>query len=560
MKKVIRILVVILILLALAVAGAVGFLWYRNNHIFVDDAVYPINAESLDLRDQDISVEHYETVRSQLPGCEILWNVPFQNGKYSNDTTALTVTELPDGDIARMDYFPNLKKVDAAGCQDYVQIEKLMERRPECEVTYQVTLGAKSYAPGTAELVLENGDYDFDTMLENLQYLHDVTAITLRMPELTQEQIGQLEEAYPEITVTCTVGLLGQEYDVETTELDLSAMAPEQVAEAVEKLPLLPNLASVELMAADGTSQLSKTDVKSLMDAAPGAVFHYQFDFYGETLSTADEEVHIKNKNIGDEGVADVRAALDIMTNCKRFVLEYCQISYDLLAEIRDEYREQTKVVWRVDFGKGSTLTDAEVIRAVYDLVDDNCQNLIYCEDVRYMDLGHNEWLDACDFVAGMPNLEYLIISGAPIKSLEPFRNCRKLKFLEIAFCEYIEDLSPLADCVSLEMLNISNTHAIDLSPLDELPLTHLCARIYPSGNCRVPQEEQERFIARHPDCWSSFTGKQPYGAGWRYTEDEKDYLDYYKLLRKVFRYDLDPNIPNHVGWYLKDEETTYKD
>ena len=176
------------------------------------------------------------------------------------------------------------------------------------------------------------------------------------------------------------------------------------------------------------------------------------------------------------------------------------------------------------------------------------------------MDLVHNEWLDACDFVAGMPNLEYLIISGAPIKSLEPFRNCKKLKFLEIAFCEYIEDLSPLADCVSLEMLNISNTHAIDLSPLDELPLTHLCARIYPSGNCRVPQEEQDRFIAQHPDCWSSFTGKQPYGAGWRYTEDEKDYLDYYKLLRKVFRYELDPNIPNHVGWYLKDEETTYKD
>jgi len=154
-----------------------------------------------------------------------------------------------------------------------------------------------------------------------------------------------------------------------------------------------------------------------------------------------------------------------------------------------------------------------------------------------------------------MKSLEYVIISGAPIKSLEPFRNCKNLKMLEAAFCEYITDVSPLADCPNLQMLNISNTHVEDLSPLDNLPLTHLTVRTNPSGKCRLSQEEQDRVIAQHPNCWISFEGPQPYGVGWRYGEDEITPLDHYKVVRVVFRLALDPNIPNHVGWYLKDEE-----
>lgn len=558
MKKLITVLVIILVILALAIAGALGYLWYRENHIFVEDAVYSIHEEQLDLRGEEISIEHFEAVRSQLPNCRILWDVPFQGARISSDTAALTLTTLSDEDILRMDYFTALTSVDATGCGDYGQIVKLMEHRPGLKVNYDVSLGSLACAPDTASLVLENGDYDFDTLMANLTWLPELTAVHLRMPELSQEQIGQLQEAYPQIAFTCSVELLGEEYDVDTTELDLSGLTSADLAKALEQLPLLPNVTTVDLNGEAGISSLTAGEVKQLMAALPNAVFHYSFDFFGHTLSTADEEVHIKNTKIGDDGIDAVRGALDILTNCKRFVLEHCQISNELMAQLRDEYRDRTKVVWRVYFGEGSTMTDAEVIRAVYDLVDDNCDNLKYCEDVRYIDFGHNEWLDTCDFVAGMPNLEYIILSGAPIRNLEGFRNCKKLKLLEIAFCEYITDLSPLAECTQLQMLNISNTHALDLTPLDELPLTHLVARTNPSGKCRIPQEEQERFLAQHPDCWTSFEGAQPYGVGWRYAENDKDYLDHYKLLRTVFRYKLDPAIPNHVGWYLKDEETTY--
>ena len=555
MKKLIRILVVILVVLALAIAGVLGFLWYRNNHIFVEDAVYPIRSESLDLREEDISVEHYEAVRAQLPNCEIRWNVPFQGTRYPDDTQNISVNTLTEEDVVFLKtYLPKLQKVDAMACHDYAVLEYLCEQLPQVDVSYQVSIGGTSHAPDTTELVLSVGEYDYVTLMENLKYLPKVTSIKLRMPEQTSEQIDALRAAYENIAVTCTVEIFHQEYDVETTQLDLSAMTSADVAEVAEKLPQLPNLSYVNLNPENGIGGLSLTDVKTLMEAVPNAVFNFSFDFFGNTLSTADEEVHIKNTKIGEEGLPEVRAALDLMTNCRRFVLENCQISNASMAQLREDYRGRTKIVWRIHFGRGTTMTDAQIIRAVYDLSDKNCKDLIYCEDARFLDLGHNgddgNYLHDCSYVAGMPNLEACILSSAYISDLSAFENCKKLKMLEIAFCGLVTDITPLAGCESLEMLNISFTGVKDLSPLDKLPVQYLCAMNY-SAN-RASQEEQDRFQSLHPDCWSQYVGEQPYGPGWRYTEDGKDYLDYYGMLRVVFKYDIYPKTPNHVGWYLE--------
>lgn len=552
-KKIVTVLLVIVLILGLIVAGAIGYLWYRDNHIFVDGKAYSIHAQSLDLREEDISFAHYDAVHSQLPNCEILWNVPFQNGKYSSDSDSLTVSSLTGEDVEiLLNYFPGLSKLEATGCRDYAVLEDFQAQRPGCQVLYQVDLGGKSFAPDTAELVLENGDYTYDTLMENLPHLPKVTSILLKTPELSLEQVDALKEAYGEIDITCTVELLGKEYDTQTTELDLSAMESGDVARTAEKLAMLPNLESVELMDSEGSSSLTKEDVKTLMDAAPEVVFHYSFDFFGTTISTADTEVEIKNQSIGDENEAQVRQALDILPNCTRFVLDNCKLSNEVMAQIRDDYRGRTKVVWRVYFGQGSSLTDVELMRVVGDLFDSNCSDLIYCEDVVCIDLGHNEWLTETSFISGMVNLEYCIISGAPIKDLTPFSNCKKLKFLEIAFCEYVYDATPLAECESLEMLNISNTHITDLTPLDDLPLTHFCAKMNPGGVSRVSSDEQARFKEQHPDCWSTFNeDPQPYGKGWRYDEDGLTPLPYYQQIRDWLLYDIYPRTPNHTGWYF---------
>lgn len=551
-KKVVVVLAIIALVLALVVAGAVGFLWYRNTHVFVEGKAYSNREDTLDLREEAMSIEHYDQLHALLPDCDILWNVPFQSGTVSSDSAEISVATLSDEDIEVLAaYFPNLKKVDASGCGDYAMLEKLQERLPDVEVRYTVSLGGKSFAPDSVELALEPGDYDLDTLNENLQYLPQLTAVTFLRTELSLEQVEQLRMDFPGITFTFTVELLGQEYGEDTTELDLSAMTSEQVAGALKKLPMLPALEKIILTDAEGNSQLPKEDVKTLQEAVPGVVIDYTFDFFGTRLSTAEEEVHIKNVKIGDEGEAEVRAALDLLPNCKRFVLENCQISNEVMAKLRDDYRDRTKVVWRVNFGKGSSLTDAQILRAVYDLVDTNCANLTYLEDVRFMDIGHNEFLKESSFISGMKSLEYVIISGSMISDLKPFANCKNLKVLEAAFCEYIYSAEGLESCENLERLNISYTHITDLSPLDNLNLVNLCAMY--EGKSRVPQEEQERFQALKPDCKMTFVGSQPYGSAWRY-DDNNDPLEWYSTIRKVFRYDIFPATPNHVGWYLADE------
>ena len=482
----------------------------------------------------------------------VYWDVPFQDTTYSSDIQSLTLTKLAVEDIQQLDYFENLTTVDASSCPDYAALEVLRLARPDLRIVYQIPIGGVSVETNVTVLTLEKGQYDLEALKENLIYLPDLMAIHFPKTSLTQAEIGELAALREGLEVTSTVEVLGQELSLDTAELDLSMLTSADVETAAAELARLPELAAVELMKADGTSNLSLGDVQTLQKGAPNAVFHYEFEYQGLQLSTTTEEVHLKSKKIGDAGVEELRQVLDIMGGCKRFVLEYCGISNEVLAELREDYRGRTKIVWRVFFGGGSTLTDAEVIRCTYDLLDDNCADLYYCEDARFVDFGHNEWLDGCDFIAGMKSLEYCILSGAPIKSLEPFANCKNLKFLEIAFCEYIESVEPLRNCTQLEKLNISNTHVKDLSALDDLPLTHFVAMEINNGRSRVPTEEQERFIAEHPDCWTQFLGKQPYDAGWRREADRKTSLPHYAAIGIAFRY---PDPPNNVGWYLSEEE-----
>ena len=98
-KKLVTVLVVIAVVLALGIAGAVGFIWYRNNHVFVEGDAYDIATQSLDLTAEDISLAYYEDLKSKLPDCEIKWMVPFQDGKYANDTEQLVLKQLSLEDV-----------------------------------------------------------------------------------------------------------------------------------------------------------------------------------------------------------------------------------------------------------------------------------------------------------------------------------------------------------------------------------------------------------------------------------------------------------------------------
>ena len=93
-------ILIILAVLAVAAAGAtLAYIYYQNTHIFVEGTAYPLDATYLDLRQEDISFTHYDAVHTQLPGCEVVWNVPFQNKKVSSDAETLSIQNPSSEDI-----------------------------------------------------------------------------------------------------------------------------------------------------------------------------------------------------------------------------------------------------------------------------------------------------------------------------------------------------------------------------------------------------------------------------------------------------------------------------
>lgn len=438
---------------------------------------------------------------------------------------------VDENTIAQLEDYPALKRVDLTGSTCYEAIAAYMQKHPKVDVTYTVELGTVKADNRSTALVLDPGACDYDTLVENLQYLPKVESVSMPRTTYTPEEITALQGLFPQISWDYTLILLGQELTSETTEVNLSVLEPERVEEAAQKLSLFPNIANVELMDAYGQSPLTQEQVKVLQDGAPNALFHYTFTLFGKTVSTTDERIEFVKEDIGNEGEAELRAALDILQGCDYLLLDDCGFDNEVLGKVREDY-PRTEVVWRIHVWQRSWLTDTDTIRAVYHVDDYNCEPFKYCTKTKYIDMGHNEELTDISFIAHMPDLEIVILSGSPISDLSPFADHTKLIFLELAYCGNIKDVSALKGCTSLAHINLSYTKVVDISPLYELPLEQLCA-----VKSKIKWASWEDIMELHPKCTVRYDGSQPYGTGWRYKENGA-YTDIYARVREVFNLD----------------------
>lgn len=458
------------------------------------------------------------------------------------ERVAMVVTEESLAGFAQQ--YPALKEADFRGSTCYEAIGRYQAANPQVQVLYTVSLGGMEAAPDVQSLTLTPADFDVSVLQTNLRYLKGLQEVHFPETTLTLQQLAALREAYPEITFDYTVNLCGMVCEGSAEDLDFSGLESATVLSQGEKLSLFANLREIYLMDDQGQSKFTLTDAAELQKLMPEVLLHYSFELFGKQVSTTDPEIVYKGQRLANkEGALEtLRLALSIVRGCDRFVLDNCGFSNETMAALREEFRDTTKVVWRIWFGQGGCLTDLKVIRHVYGLYDYNSANLIYCEDAEFVDFGHNEILKQCDFVAGMPNLKAIILSGSMISDLTPFENCKNLEFLEIAYCGYVTDLTPLAACTNLKRLNIAYTKVESLAALDALDL-----EVMVDARSKVSPEEWGRFEALHPDCVVQHTGDakddQPYGYPWRYDENG-DPNPYYALLKEKFNY---PNANNTI-------------
>lgn len=342
---------------------------------------------------------------------------------------------------------------------------------------------------------------------------------------VTETEIAETTTEEPK-----TIEILGNEYYINTEMLDLSEMEPEDVTAVAEVIREMSELKTVNLMPKEAESSLLLSDVVLLKEAAPHAHFVYEFDLFGKHLTTADTEVKYVYTWIGNAGEESIRQALTILDECEYFLLDECGIDDEIMAKIREDF-PNTKVVWRVHVGFKTALTDDPVIRMTHGIDNTMTEPLKYCNDVVYMDLGHDTTLTDISFIKYMPRLECLILSDAQFADLSPVTNCPNLTWLELVYCYHMENLSVISNMDSIKYLNISFTYTDDISGIMNMNLDRFSC----IGN-PLPEEEFEKFQELHPDCICVSSGN-PYGYGWRYDDYGYHFFSYYKRMREVFHY-----------------------
>ena len=253
-------------------------------------------------------------VLALLAGC--------QKSPAESTTTAPIVTEPPveflavtvtEDNIGLLEQYPALKKLDLTGSTCYEAIAQYMQQHPKVGVVYTVQLGTATVSSEETALVLDPGSCDYDTLAENLKYLPNLETVSLPRTTYTAQEVLALQGLYPDAVFDYTMIVLGQELTAETTELNLSVLEPERVADVAGRIGLFPNITKVELMDSQGQTRLSMDDVKLLQESAPNALFHYAFQLFGKTVSTTDERIEFIKEDIGNEGVEELRNALDIL-------------------------------------------------------------------------------------------------------------------------------------------------------------------------------------------------------------------------------------------------------
>ena len=535
MRKKRILLSLVLVTAVLAAAAA----WVLDNYHVIDWKLYGKDARSLDLRGQAVSIELYEQIREKLPGCEISWDVPFQEGTIPNDAESLTLTALSREDLELLRYFPELKTVDATLCNDLSQLPALHREYPELELRFGLTLDGISYQQDARHLLLSSISESDLALLDCMKDLSDVTVceggdaaslLTLRdycdgrgLPFRVCVDGRILDKRDKYLTITNVTDAEAELLQLMPWLRRLNLPEPEAKAQLLisldEKLPQTKITWEKTVLGLTFDRDVEAIDLTPVIALGEGEVLGdktaYDYGLLHPVLGTEEEDRcsiqvlkwhPLPDKSADTEAlIAEVEAAMEYFPKAQYLRMCGAWLRNEAMAEFREAHREDYKVAWSVQCGRLATRTDATFFMPakyhVYYFFDADTYNLRYCEDVVSIDIGHM-LVSNLDYVRYMPNLQYLILSWTNVQDLSPLSACKKLKFFEINWMGRQLDYSPLVECTGLEDLNVGETWG-NLDPILEMTwLDNLWMVGCNLEKCRQAQETltDTNVVFNYPD------------------------------------------------------------
>ncbi len=461
-----------------------------------------------------------------------------------------------------LNFYPkNAAVLDLRGQEVSVShYDKIRRRMPGVEVRWDVPLSWGLCADDTRNLTVASLT---EADVKHLDYLTELETVDARGCR-DYAALMALMERRPEVEVSYTVALGGEEYGQGVTRLAVENMAQEDIS----LLQYLPSLETVICGGGDGAvlalvqeychsngldfgihvggravldtetsvtleqpgegelallglltqvesirlenPQVSAGSLLALREKYPQADISWELEAFGEIHSTLDEEIDLSGQVV--DSLEEVEAVMAYFPDVRKVFLGQQNLDNEALAAYRDRVRDRYQVVWVVQLGEKLTArTDDTTFMPTREKVfyfhDEEAYNLRYCENMVCIDIGHMSISDI-SFVEFMPDLEYLVLAHTQVKYIEPIRSCKKLTFLELDWTP-IKDYAPLLDCTALEDLNLGNTFA-DFTPIGEM--TWLKNLWMIEGSARAAYQASQAL----PDTRVVASGAVTVGSGWR--------------------------------------------
>ncbi|MBQ9825968.1 MAG: hypothetical protein IJM61_02140 [Firmicutes bacterium] len=384
--------------------------------------------------------------------------------------------------------------------------------------------GEAENVPGAKSVKLDLTGWTADLVLQFCEKCPDLKLECGRLTLNKEDPRALLEmkEKVPEVAFDGTIDFNGSELPLRGGKPDLTKASPEDLDLMIELADGILQPESVDFgIEKDGHTRLQK--VHEFMKASPDTKVSYGFSAFGKNIDLYDEVLDLNHIPMTDQG-AEVREIIACMPRLNYLDMDFCEVDDDHMAAIREDFPDIT-VDWRIWFGDRFTArTDETRILASAswlggELTPENTKGLKYCTKMKYLDIGHMNYLKDISFTAYMPDLEVLIIMMGNVTDISPLANCKHMEFLEI-FTNDITDLSPLAEMHELKHLNICyNKNLSDMTPL--YGLTQL-ERLWIGRYTQIPKEQIQRFKELAPNCEVNTTCGNPH-YNWRWYGDPED-------------------------------------
>lgn len=453
--------------------------------------------------------------------------IEFECGKFAPSTEDLSIT-VKAYELPLLDGFENLKSVDFNNSSCYEEIAAWIELHPDVDVRCAVSLPNGD----TVQLMIDSLDISglshqqVEAMAEAMSLLPKLREVDLGEAggtenDLKLEDLTLLKEHNPKVRFNAdrySFAVFGQNISLNDTQLDLSAISPEDVPTAMSLVSMMPKLEFIELGKEGGS--LRWEDILQFQRVFPDIEQHYEFSLYGQTFNIDVESMDFSFQTLSDNGEA-LRKVLPYLMRCSYVDMDSCGISNERMAELQAEF-PNVKLVWRVFFGHAYTLrTDEERLLASSvsrggNLNQDLLADLKYCTDLKYLDLGHNINITDLSFLSNLTKLEVVILAMNDFRDISPLANSHNIEYLELYTSE-LESVEPLRNMTKLRHLNIGSTNVSDISPLYGLDLE----RLWIGCHTPVPAEQVAEMQALHPECQIDTSVDDPSDGLWRYSKTD---------------------------------------